>query len=300
MDLKATLREKKPDVSDSTINTYYRLLSSFYKKVYTEHTKMLMANFNDYPVMKDYLNTMPPTTQKNYWSALYVLTGNPLYKKELEETSLIQKAEISKQVKSAAQEENWIEPEEIATLMATLKKEVALLYKKENKTMDDIQYIQQYILLCLLGGQFIDTRRSKDFYDFKIRNIDKETDNFLKKEGKSWYMVFNSYKTAKSSGQQVVEVPKSLMTILRKWIKINPTDYLLFDVKGQPLTAITVNQRFKKIFGRNASVNLLRHTHLTDKFGDSHKEAKAVIQDLKNTMTNMGSSLNMAETYIKN
>lgn len=288
MDLKAILREKKPDVSDSTINTYFRVLTPLFKNVYGESATMTLDKFDDYDKMEEFLNTKEPIRQKNSWSALYVLTGNHKYKAKLVETSDIEKAEMSKQKKSAAQEENWIEPEEIKTLLAKLKKEVALLYKKDDKTMDDIQYIQQYILLCLLGGQYIDTRRSKDFYDFKIRNIDKEKDNYLSKNT----MVFNSYKTAGTYGQQTLEVPKPLMTILRKWIKLNPTEYLLFDGKGQPLTAIKVHQRFQKLFGRNASVNLLRHTHLTDKFGESHKE-------LKQTTHNMGSSLAMAEVYIK-
>jgi len=294
MDLKAELRKNKPDVADSTINTYARVLSPLFEKVYGS-SKMDMDKFNDFDKFNDLLKDKEPITQRNYWTALYVLTQNPKYKEKFVHSSLALKTEISKQVKSQTQEENWIEPDEIRNKLASLKKEVALLYKKENRTMDDLQYIQQYILLCLLGGQYIDTRRSKDFYDFKIKKIDREKDNYLLKNT----MYFNSYKTAGTYGLQTIEVPKPLMTILRKWIKINPTDYLLFDSKEQPLTAITLNQRFKKLFGRNASTNLLRHTHLTDKYGDKQADAKHTYEEIEKTMQNMGSSLSMATTYIK-
>jgi hypothetical protein len=293
MELKAILRENKPDVADSTINTYYLTLKGLFDKVFSG--EMTMDKFNDTEAINNFLSDKSPVSKRNYSTALFVLTKNPIYREKFMEASNIIRAETSKQVKTDSQEENWIETEEIKSKLASLKKEVALLYKKENKTMDDLQYIQQYILLCLLGGQYIETRRSKDFYDFKIRNIDKQKDNYLQKN----VMHFNSYKTAGTYGLQKTDVPKPLMTILRKWIKVNPTEYLLFDSKEQPLTAITLNQRFKKLFGRNASTNLLRHTHMTDKYADSQAEAKHTYDEIAKTMQKMGSSANMATTYIK-
>ena len=91
----------------------------------------------------------------------------------------------------------------------------------------------------------------------------------------------------------MIEVPKPLMTILRKWIKNNPTDYLLYDNKHQPLTAVTMNQRFEKMFGKQASVNLLRHTHLSEKF------ANVPMQEISQTFQNMGSSVAQFNTYVK-
>jgi len=53
-----------------------------------------------------------------------------------------------------------------------LKKNAMILYKKQNKTIQDFQEIQSFILLSLLGGIFIPPRRAKDMADFKIKNID--------------------------------------------------------------------------------------------------------------------------------
>ena len=80
-----------------------------------------------------------------------------------------------------------------------------------------------------------------------------------------------------------------MRNILHKWIKVNTTAYLLFDKNLEPLTAVKLNQRLNKIFdGKKISVNALRHTFLTEKYGNIGED-----------MEDMGSSINMATTYIK-
>jgi predicted secreted protein len=83
--------------------------------------------------------------------------------------------------------------------------------------MTDLQTIQQYIILCLLGGIFIAPRRSLDYTEFKIKSINKDDDNYLDKNE----LVFNKYKTAKFYNEQRVAIPKELKSILTKWIKNN-------------------------------------------------------------------------------
>ena len=152
--------------------------------------------------------------------------------------------------------------------------------------------IQNFIILALLSGVLIPPRRSKDYCDFKIKNITETKDNFLKK-GK---MVFNSYKTAKTYGTQEVPIETPLTTILNSWIKINPTDWLLFDSNMNKLTPVKLNQRLNKIFGdRKISVNQMRHTYLTEKFGEHSKKDK----ELANVVEEMGTSKNMLTTYVK-
>jgi hypothetical protein len=146
--------------------------------------------------------------------------------------------------------------------------------------------------MSLLGGVFIPPRRSKDYVDFLIKDVDREKDNYLDKNK----MIFNSYKTAKTYGQQSVDVPKPLQQILKKWISVNPTKTLLFDSNMNPLSSVKLNQRINKLFdGRKVSVNQMRHTYLTNKFGHTIDQKKAI----DNTMSEMGSSSNMLDTYVK-
>ena len=166
------------------------------------------------------------------------------------------------------------------------------LYKKRTLTPRDLQQIQLYIVLCLLGGHFIPPRRSKDYCDFKIKGPDTSNDNYFAKTK----MVFNSYKTAKSYGTQEVEMPKPLQAILKKWVSVNPTDYLLFDTNMGQLTSVKLNQRVNKLFGgKKVGINGLRHTYLTAKFGHTIEQKKAV----QETMSEMGSSPAMLDTYVK-
>ena len=200
--------------------------------------------------------------------------------------------DISKQEKTPQQEASWVETSDVKAVSEDLKRNADLIMKKKSITPSDLQQIQNYIIMCVLGSLYIKPRRSKDFVDFKIRNVDKETDNYMDKNK----FVFNSYKTAKTYGKQEVEIPVQLRNIITKWSKINPTDYLLFDANMNKLSSVKLNQRLNRIFdGKKVGVNQLRHTYLTDKFGDTIRQKN----DLANTMEEMGSSSAMADTYIK-
>ena len=108
--------------------------------------------------------------------------------------------------------------------------------------------------------------------------------------------VFNSYKTAKTYGQQKVTIPKELKTIMNKWIKINHTDYLLFDTNDNALSNVKLNQRLNKLFDhKKVGVNQLRHTYLSDKYQSSIDTNNEMANDLKD----MGSSMIQEKIYIK-
>lgn len=201
-------------------------------------------------------------------------------------------ADIQKQEKTETQQESWVEKNAVNEIFSDLKKNADAIMKKQKYTLSDLQEIQNYIIIALLGGIFISPRRSKDFCDFKIRNIDTSKDNYMDKNK----FIFNSYKTAKTYGKQDVDIPVKLKNIIAKWIKINPTEYLLFDANMNKLSAVKLNQRLNKIFdGKKVGVNQLRHTYLTDKFADSIKREKVI----KDTMEDMGSSKEMLKTYVK-
>ena len=173
-------------------------------------------------------------------------------------------------------------------MFGTLSKHAALLYKKETLSTVDLQQIQNYVIVALFV--LIPPRRSLDYTNFTNR-IDPAL-NYLDKKT----LVFNSYKTAKTYGQQIVECPPGLLKILKKWISSNKTDWLLFDSNGGKLTPVKLNQRLNKIFGgRKISVNSLRHSYLSGKYIDTIK----VNEDLQKDMTEMGSSLKQSTTYIK-
>ena len=282
-DLKETLMKQRPTLSESSITTYNSILKNLHKKVFGDDNSDHMEDFQNTSAILSYLKDIPPNRRKTQLSALVVLTGLKAYRDAMLDDIKEYNIEISKQEKTPTQKANWLEPEVLETKLTQLKRDAELLYKKKNLTQNDLQQIQNYILLVLFTGTV--PRRSLDYVDFRIDNVDKKKHNYLERNE----MVFNSYKTAKAYGQQRVSIPIKMKNILRKWIKVNPTPYLLFDRNYNPLPSVKLNQRLNKIFdGKKISVNALRHSFLTEKYGDISED-----------MSDMGSSLKMVATYVK-
>lgn len=292
-DLRSFIKDKRPNLSESSVTTYASILRSLYKKVFgdTSGGSMDFSKYGEVDKILDHLKDLPPNRRKTILSALVIVTNDKRYRDLMLEDVRDYNKEIAKQEKSDTQEENWVTQDEVKAMFNEMKRNAGLIYKKSNITPSDLQVLQNFVILALFT--LVPPRRSKDYTDFRIRgNIDKDKDNYIER-GK---MVFNSYKTAKTYGRQEVAIPRELSTILTKWIKTNPTNYLLFDTNMNPLTSVKLNQRFNRIFdGKKIAVNALRHSYLTDKYADNMRVKNAMAKD----MEKMGTSLGMAETYIK-
>jgi len=289
--IKNAIVEARPHLSKQSISTYTSILKNLYEKVF-ESDKIELSKFNETSKILKFLKELEPNKRKTVLSALVILTDKKEYRDQMLEDINKYNEEQHKQEKSEKQNESWVEGEEVKKLISAFEKEVKLIYKKENPNMTDLQTVQNYIILCLLGGVYIPPRRSKDYVDFKIKNIDKSKDNYLNKNK----LIFNSYKTAKTYGQQELEIPDTLQKILKKWIKLNPTEYLLFDSNKNQLSNVKLNQRLNKLFGdKKVGVNQLRHTYLSDKYQDTIKANTDMAQDLNK----MGSSMIQEKIYIK-
>lgn len=288
--IKKHIADKRPQLSKSSITTYASILKNLYAKIWGEGVADL-SKFDETEKVLNFLKDIPPNRRKTILSSLVIITDKKPYRDLMMNDVRDYNADIQKQEKTDTQQESWVNTDEVLAIYNDLKKNAELLYKKKGLTPADLQQIQNYIIVSVLGGMYIPPRRSKDYVDFRIKNIDKEAHNYLDKNK----LVFNSYKTAKTYGQQVVEIPTQLKNLLLKWIKINPTDHLLFDVNMNPLSSVKLNQRLNKIFDKKVGVNQLRHTFLTDKYKKTSEESKALASD----MSDMGSSKNMADTYIK-
>lgn len=289
--LKEFIKDKRPNLSKQSVNTYASILKNLYIRVFGDDN----IDINNYSKSKDILNhlkTIPPNKRKTVLSALVIITDIPDYRNQMLKDIDTYTEDQHKQEKSEKQNDSWVEGDEVKMIYDKLAKEAKLLYKKPELTMSDLQTIQNYIILSLLGGIYIPPRRSKDYVDFKIHDIDKGHDNYLL----SYNLIFNSYKTAKTYGRQIVTIPKELKTILTKWIKVNPTNYLLFDSNKNRLSNVKLNQRLNKLFDhKKVGVNQLRHTFLSDKYQDSIETNNKMADDL----TKMGSSMIQEKVYIK-
>jgi hypothetical protein len=289
-ELTKFIKDKRPTLSEGSLKTYTSILKSLHKKIWGGEIKV--KDFDDSKKVLEFLKELPANKRKTLLSALVVITDDASYRKQMMEDVSDYNKEINKQEKTESQKESWISTEEVKSIYDILKKNADLLYKKSSHTPSELQQIQNFIILALMSGVFIPPRRSLDYCEFKIKNINKELDNYLDKNK----LVFNRYKTAKTYGQQSVDIPVQLRNILTKWSKINPSEYLLIDTNGNKLNSVKLNQRFNSIFGgKKIATNQMRHTFLTDKYAETSKKQKALETDL----TEMGTSNNVAKNYIK-
>jgi integrase len=290
MNIKEELKELRPNLSEGSLKTYTSILKNLHKKVF-ENKDIEKSDFNESRRILTHLQDMPANKRKTILSALVVMTDKNEYREMMNGDVSDYNKEIQKQEKSETQQDNWIETDQIREVFDKLENDAKILFKKSNKTNADMQQIQNYVIIALLGGIFIPPRRSEYVY-MKIRNVNKDEDNYIDKNK----FVFNKYKTSKTYGKQEVAIPQQLKNILNRWIAINDGDYLLRDKNGNPMTSIKLNQYMNRIFGgKKIAVNAMRHTYLTDKYKQTSEENKKLAKD----MSEMGSSTNMADTYIK-
>ena len=284
------IRELRPRISDSSIKTYVSSLSSLFKKVYGSG-EVDPEKFVDSSKILSFLKDMPPARRKSILAALVVITnGVPAYRDQMQDDIAVYQHDVQKQSKNEKQEAYWMEPSAIDDKLAQLKTEALYLLKKKTLSMIDLQQIQNWVILSLYWLQV--PRRSLDYCLMKWRGDVGDKDNSYNMKKGTFRFV--SYKTQRIHGVQTMQAPKDLRAALTKWLKKNPTDFLLFDSQGHQLTPTTLNQRLNKIFGKKLSTSGLRHIFLSSKYGHIIEMEKNLTADL----AKMGSSDMVAKNYV--
>jgi len=291
--LSKCLKENRPNISESTIKTYSSLLKSFFYKHHDKSVELNCDWFNNEDDIIELLKDKPASTRKTTFAALVAISkGNDKYKKAMMNDSKVYQEFIDTQTKTKTQEDNWKSFDEVKKIYDEMYNRVKpLLNSKQLLSTKDFKLVQDFIILALTCGVWISPRRSMDWCEMAIKNIDKGHSNYIDKN----FFVFNKYKTAKFYDEQRVEIPKGLKLILNKWLKLNPHDYLLVDSNNNKMSNVKLTQRLNAIFDGKISTSMLRHIFLTDKLKDipALKELKQMAQD-------MGHSVSEQLTYIKN
>lgn len=296
-EIKAFVKKQKPEISEKTLTGYASNLRLLYKSIFPEDKsfdvdKLLSKDVNEYIEFVKSQNKSSSYV-RNMLSALQVVFKNKELTKAITKNSDEEKVVAENQEATPYIKSHHLTQEQLDAKYDELKTIADGLWEKTPWTMDDFQKLQQYVMYCLICGRWIPPRRSRDWYDFKLRNIDLEKDNYL--DGKVF--VFNSYKTSNKTGQQRVQCPPELYRILRKWIRFNKLPWLFVNVKLEPLTAVSYGQKLNNIMGIPSgrtggySTNQFRHIYLTNKYSNT--------LDLKQDIKDMGSNMVDAKYYIK-
>ena len=287
--IEEKIRENRPKLGTSSVKTYISILANLHKNLKIEDDDIDWFNKDEKDIM-GFLEQKPPQTRKSVLSALFVLTGNEAYRDLMLKDCGVVNAQYKEQKKSLKEADNWISIDKIREIYDGLLAKVTAIFNKN--IAGDYPTIMEFWLVALLGGVAgIPPRRSLDYGLMKIRNYDTKTDNYYK-GGKFYY---NRYKTSEKYGLQMIDVPKELQLLLKKWIKINnDNDYLLFSSNKKPLSSPQINRILNKVFEKHVSVDLLRHIYLSDKYKNIPE-----LMDMEKTASEMGHSVSQAMLYIK-
>ena len=284
-ELVKEIKDKRPKLSENSIKTYISSLISINKKL--DGDKNIDWFDKNSKEIIEYLNKGNSKTSKTILSAIYILTSNKDIHEQMIKLSTEVNDEYKTNKKTDKQTDNWLSSNEIKEIYDTYYNKTINILKQKIINKKDTEIIIEYILLGFLSGHLTPPRRSLDYALMKIRNFDEETDNYYKKG----ICYFNTYKTKDVYGKQSLIVPKELNDILKKWVKVNQTDYMLFSSIGKGLNSSQITKILNKIFGLNVSTSMLRHIYLSDKYSQ-------VEENMKKDAVLMGHSANTQSQYI--
>lgn len=298
-DLKQKLIEKK--LSPSSINLYIRNLEklnnndqfksfNFLKKIDDINTKI--DKYKDNTKRSYYISIVSALSTEPKLKKLY----DKYYKMMMDINSKIK--QIPTEEKSETQKENWIEWDEVKTKYDSLLEDVKKLPKKL-KNESQYNVLLNFVILSLYT--LSKPKRNVDYQKMnaiKGINITEKTRNYYDVDDDTF--TFNVYKTSKTHGPKIEEIPAELKEVLHLYLKHHPlvkgkkydVPFLVY-FNGTPLNKInSITYILNKIFGRKIGSSMLRHIYLSGKYGD-------VMEEMKDDAKSMGHSMQTQKDYIK-
>lgn len=306
-DLYTHFKENKPNLTDKSITNYSNNLIKIFEHTASNMDKFSLSFFiNNTDRIIEYIESIKSlSSRKTFYASIVsllsvrqkdskILDAIDKYRSIMNGLIRTYNENIKNQHKSRKENEKWIEWNKVLKTHTKLWQEVNTLFTKKNPTEDNIFKLQRFVVLSLFVLN--PPRRIMDYVDFKIKNIDEKTDNYMDEKRKVF--VFNSFKNSNTKGQQIVEINPNLFAIMKQWkkIQLNRGSEWLINPKGRTTKASNLNFRtilsgcFDSKLG--ISVNILRHSYLTWLFGDQPS-----LREKEKLAEQMGHSIEHQELY---
>ena len=282
MNLHQQMKTEKK-VSESTADAYIRSLQILNGKKPFKSLTFLKNTDKISDFLKEYADSTQKALLATIVSVLSLFKEKAPYKKVYQfyydrmmgKVNEMRKDETKPTEKTEKQKENWLSWKDVNDKKQEISDEVQKSMKKRTLTEDEFEHLLHYVILSL----YTDTqpRRNQDYADMVV--VKKWKDDMPKEKNyydmKTNRFIFNKYKTAKTYGQQIVELPENLKETLKYYVKRHPlskemkTDFpLLVYPSGSPLDQNnSITRALNKIFGKKVGSSMLRHIFITDKYG---------------------------------
>jgi integrase len=283
---------KEKNISETSVNLYIRNLEKLNDDEPIKNLKFL-SNIEG---IIDKLKNYKPNTYRGYLisicSALNVDNSKNMkkiyqsYYDLLIKINKTLKEKESQQDKTEAQKENWITWDDVKNKLEELKKKVDEF--KNNKEINYHKYntLLEYVILSCY--YYISPKRNQDWTLMmivsKLDNTLPVTNNYLVYSDKKF--VFNKYKTSKTNGELIEDIPDELFKIIEIYLNFHPllknkkiikntnVPFLVYD-DGKSLSSInSITRILNKIFNKKIGSSMLRHIYLTSKYSNTVKEMK--------------------------
>lgn len=308
---------EKRDLSENTVQHYIKTVLNIHKKIYGNENVKNLKFLNDIDEVEKAIADYSDNTRKNIYAVLSSLLFEYRVKRNFKDTYEYYKAkadELTKDVahlkssnkKSTAQEENWMDWEDILKIRDEYDDYAEHIKDKKNISDKDFEILIASVALGLYTH--LPPRRN----EYSILKLVKSADDIQDDEKGNFYvkdeekLFLNKYKTAKKYGEAVVDLPEKLIKTINVYLKYHPkyqqvkkqksyTIPFLIDINGKPFDSVNAMTRIlNKVFKpKKIAATMLRHIYLTGKYGEE-------LEEMEGDAAAMGHSLSMQKEYIKN
>jgi len=195
--------------------------------------------------------------------------------------------EIQKNQKTEKEEKNWSSLSALKKVMNGYKRDIQEreLLKKNKLSTREFYLLQNYLitsLYLLLPPIRLDYSPMEIITD--IKDAKEEKNYLLNKSRNKKTFIIRDFKNVKSYGEQLVEVPKMLNSIINNWLKYNKTNLFLLNNRGTALSANGLGKAITKAFkpsGKDINLGMLRKIWVSE---NTDSEAIKKAKDLAAAM----------------
>jgi len=289
--VSADIQKARPNLKPNTVKQYEVQLKRLQDLFETDSWNFL----SDFDSVKEKISDKHFTTQRNYYNSIIVLlmalNHDKAYDDLIKEYVTIRDSLNQKYVEqqstgkiSEKQKNNFVDLCEIQKMLSQMGNEIKKerIKKKENLTKNDLELLTGYTLFSFL----IRLPTRNDMAGMKLiskteyNNLsDKSDTNYLVREKSKMFVLLTNYKTNKTYGNKIIDVPKELQKILRMYIKLTKTnngDIVFRNFNGEPINRNGISQLLiktsKHYLDKSISTTIMRKIVLSDKFCDTNKE----------------------------
>ena len=289
-ELKTEIKKVKPDIKDTTLNTYVNQLTKIKSLFDAKNYDFILEPEDVYKKLDESVES--DLTKKNYITPIMVLLRTQgdkykdlieTYNKKIKQISEDYKKQNNEGVISEKQKPNFISYAELEKYIKKIKKDITPLKKATFITSQDRDSFQVYMMLEFLIKYPLrnDLSGMKLLTKTEFNKLKEKTENYLVKEKNKMIVYLYEYKTKKTYGEIKFEISKEMKTIFNMYIKrldLKNGDYLLQQVrdKSLPLSPNKLSQMLinssQKYIDKNISTTMIRKIVVSHKFSDYKDE----------------------------